>query len=65
MGIQELLTTLKKRFVNVNENRLDSTKPCVSGQRNKYLFALTKKFSSVDKIFFSPSKYLSFSIKYA
>ena len=39
--------TLRKRFGNVNENRLDSTKPCVSGKRNKYLFALTKKFSSI------------------
>ena len=41
------LRTLRKKFGNINKNRLDSTKPRVSKERNKYLFALTRKFSSI------------------
>ena len=33
----------------MNENRLNSTKLCVSGERKKYLFTLTKRFSSIAK----------------
>ena len=38
---------LRKTFSNVNENRFYSTKPCYSGERNKYLFALARKCSSI------------------
>ena len=38
--------TLRKRFGNINENRLHSTKPCVSGERSKYLFSFCFLVSS-------------------